>query len=267
MSRTNSNSSHSKKKKLARFGIGSKGVVFILMGGLTAWSAFGSGGKKTDSKGAMEYLIGQPFGKVLLWTLAAGLACYVFWRMYQAFIDPENKGNDRQGLAERVGFFWNGLIYLIILYGAVSLLIGSGGSDGGSESIIQKLLSKAYGRWLVAGVALAYLGNAIYLMFLAYSGKFKKEIGETEMDDKAQKLMLNVGRVGYTALGLVMGMIAYLTVKAAISYNASEARGIKDAFTFIQNEFGAFVLVIMALGLATYGVFMLIKASERNMKF
>lgn len=260
-------SSKETKKKVARFGIGSKGMVFILMGGLTAWSAFGRGGKKADSKGAMEFLISQPFGKVLLWALAAGLASYVFWRMYQAFIDPENKGNGKQGLAERLGFFWNGLIYLIILYGAVSLLIGVGSSGGGNESIIQKLLSKSYGRWLVAGVALAYLGNAIYLMYLAYSGKFKKEISETEMDDKAQQFMINAGRVGYTALGLVMGMIAFLTVRSAISYDASDAGGVEDAFTFIQNEFGAVVLAIMALGLATYGVFMLIKASERNMNF
>ncbi len=267
MTRDHSSSTSEYKKTIARFGIGSKGAVFILMGGLTAWSAFGRGGKKADSKGVMEFLISQPFGKILLWTLAAGLACYVLWRMYQAFIDPENKGNGRQGLAERLGFFWNGLIYLVILYGAISVLLGFGGSDDGNESLIQKLLSKSYGRWIVAGVALAYLGNAIYLMFLAYSGKFKKEIAESEMDDKAQKLMINAGRVGYTALGLVMGMIAFLTVRSAISFDASEAGGIEDAFTFIQNEFGAVALAIMALGLATYGVFMIIKASERNMKF
>lgn len=187
--------------------------------------------------------------------------------MATTFIDPENKGNSKQGLAERLGFFWNGLIYLIILYGAVSLLIGAGSSGGGNESIIQKLLSKAYGRWLVASVALAYLGNAIYLMYLAYSGKFKKEIGETEMDDKAHKLMINAGRVGYTALGLVMGMIAFLTVRSAVTYDASKAGGIEDAFSFVQDEFGSLTLGILSVGLATYGVFMIIKASERKMKF
>lgn len=259
--------SDSAKKKIARFGIGSKGAVFILMGGLTAWSAFGSGGKKADSKGAMEFLVSQPFGQILLWALAVGLASYVLWRMYQAFVDPENKGNDKQGLAERLGYFWNGLIYLVILFGAITILLGSGGSDNGNETVIQKLLSKSYGRWLVAGVALAYFGNAIYLMYLAFSGKFKKEIAETEMDDKAQKLMLNAGRVGYTALGLVMAMIAFLTVRSAISHDASDAGGIQDAFSYVQDEFGAIPLVILALGLATYGVFMFIKASERNMKF
>jgi len=87
------------------------------------------------------------------------------------------------------------------------------------------------------------------------------------MADKTQKLMLNSGRVGYSALGLVFGMIAYLTVRSAMSFDASKAGGIKDAFTFIQNEFGALVLAIMAFGLATFGVFMIIKACVRDMKF
>jgi len=259
--------SYNIKKKIARFGIASKGLVFILIGGLTAWSTFGSGGKKTDSNGAMTFLIEQPFGQVLLWVLSIGLASYVFWRLYQSFIDPENEGNDLKGLATRFGYLSNGLFYLFILYGAVKLLLGGGSSDGGKESMIQKLLNTAYGRWIIAAVALIYLGQAIYLMFLAYSGRFKAQIKETGMADKTQKLMLNSGRVGYTALGLVFGIIAYLTVRSAMSFDASKAGGIKDAFTFIQNEFGALVLAIMAFGLATFGVFMIIKASVRDMKF
>jgi hypothetical protein len=108
--------SHNIKKKIARFGIASKGVVFILIGGLTAWSAFGSDGKKTGSNGAMTFLIEQPFGQVLLWVLAFGLASYVFWRLYQCFIDPENEGNDLKGLATRFGYLSNGFFTVYTLW-------------------------------------------------------------------------------------------------------------------------------------------------------
>ncbi|MBD3629268.1 DUF1206 domain-containing protein [Cyclobacterium sp.] len=269
MEKEDLNPSKEKKKKVARFGIATKGVVYVLIGGLSAWAAFGSGGKKTGSDGALKFLIDQPFGQVMLWVVTFGLAGYVFWRMYQTFGDPEDEGLDAKGIARRIAYFVSGIFYMFLIYTAVQLLVGSGGggSGGGNESMIQKLLEKDYGRWLVAVVALLFLGKALYQMFRAYSGKFKDKLKESGMDEKKQKLMINSGRVGYTARGLVLGMIAYLTVRAAITYDASKAGGTKDAFEFIQNEFGTIVFGIIALGLLAYGVFMIIKASQRKMYF
>lgn len=217
----------------------------------------------------MKFLVDQPFGQVMLWLVALGLVGYVFWRMYQTFSDPEDKGVDAKGIARRIGYFSSGFFYIFIIYNAIQLLIGSGsgGSGGGKQSMIQQLLEQEYGRWLVAGVALVFLGKAIYQIFRAYSGKFQDEVGEAGMDEKTQHLMIYSGRVGYISRGLVVGLIAYLTVRAAITYDASKAGGTKDAFEFIQNEFGTVVLGIIALGLLAYGVFMVIKASERKMYF
>ncbi|EPR65673.1 DUF1206 domain-containing protein [Cyclobacterium qasimii] len=257
-----------KEKKIARLGIGTIGVVYLLIGGLTAWAAFGNGGKKTDSTGAFKFLIGQPFGQILLWLVVLGLAGYVFWRMYQTFSDPEDHGSDTNGLALRLSFFSSGFFYLFIIFSAVELLIGTGGgSGGGQESMIQKLLDQAYGRWLVAVVALVFVGKSLYQIFIAFSGKFKDKVEEAGMDEKTQQLMINSGRVGYTARGLVVGIIAYLTVRAAITYDASQSGGTKDAFNFIQNEFGSVVLGIIAFGLVAYGVFIVIKASTHKMNF
>jgi hypothetical protein len=272
MDKEDINPDKDKKKKFARFGIGTKGAVYLLIGGLTAWAAFGGGGKKTGSSGAMEYLIKQPFGQILLWIVVLGLLGYVFWRMYQTFADPEDKGDDKKGIARRIGYFSSGIFYCFLIYSTVSMLLGSGGSGSGGgggsqETFIQKLLNQEFGRWLVAAVALIFLGKALYQMFRAYSDKFRDKLEETDMDEKARKVMIYTGRVGYTARGLVIGVIAYLTVKAAISYDSSKAGGTKDAFSFVQDEFGTIVLGIIALGLVAYGIFMVIKASEREMNF
>ena len=269
MKKSDLNPSKKKKKMIARLGIGTKGVVYLLIGGLTAWAALGSGGKKTGSKGAFQFLLGQPFGQVMLWLVVIGLAGYVFWRMYQTFMDPEDNGLDRKGLRRRISYFSSGFFYLFIIYSAVQLLIGAGGggSGGGNESMIQKLLNQEYGRWMVAAVALIFLGKAIYQMFIAYSGNFKIKIKEAGMNNKTQQLMIYSGRVGYTARGLVVGIIAYLTVRAAITYDASKSGGTEDAFNFIQDEFGAIVLGIIAFGMLAYGLFIMIKASEHKMNF
>ena len=269
MEKSDLNPSKEKKKKIARLGIGTKGVVYILIGGLTAWAAIGSGGKKTGSDGAFKFLISQPFGQVMLCILVIGLAGYVFWRMYQTFNDPEEEGSDAKGVAQRLSYFSSGIFYLFIIYNAVQLLIAGGGgsSGGGQESMIQKLLQQEYGRWIVAAIALIFLGRALMQIFIAYSGNFKKKVKEEGMDDKTQKLMISSGRVGYTARGLVIGIIAYLTVSAAITYDASKSGGTEDAFNFIQNEFGRMVLGVMALGMLAFGVFLIIKASNHKMNF
>ena len=61
-------------------------------------------------------------------------------------------------------------------------------------------------------------------------------------------------------------MIAFLTYRAAFSYSSEETGGTKDAFSFLQNEFGTFVLSLVALGMVMYGVFLLINARYRDMK-
>ena len=71
----------------------------------------------------------------------------------------------------------------------------------------------------------------------------------------------------YTSRGIVVGVIAYLTVRAAITYDASKSGGTKEAFNFIQNEFGAVVLGVIALGMLAFGLFLIFKASEHKMDF
>ena len=62
----------------------------------------------------------------------------------------------------------------------------------------------------------------------------------------------------------IVGIIAYLTFRAAFSNNSNESGGTSEAFDFLQNEFGALMLGIIASGLFLYGVFTLIMARHRR---
>ena len=53
-------------KTLARMGYGARGVVYLMIGGLALLTAFGEGGKTTDSRGAITEIMQQPFGEILL---------------------------------------------------------------------------------------------------------------------------------------------------------------------------------------------------------
>lgn len=60
-------------ERLGRFGYVSKGVVYGIVGLLAAQAAFGRGGKTTDTQGALQTIVNQPFGKFLLALVAIGL--------------------------------------------------------------------------------------------------------------------------------------------------------------------------------------------------
>jgi hypothetical protein len=148
------------------------------------------------------------------------------------------------------------------------MLVQSGGNSGGSgknEKIVAQLLDQPYGQWLVGIVALIFLGKAIYQLYRAYSGKFKDKIKNTGLDQRIQDGLLTAGRIGYTARGLVIGVIAYLTFRAALTASSSASGGTKDAFGFLQDTFGTIVFGVIAAGLAAYGVFMFMKARYREM--
>src|SRR5215216_7289268 len=83
---------------LARAGYAAKGVVYCVVGLLALLAAFGNGGETTGSRGALQKILGQPFGVVLVSLLAVGLAGYAIWCFVQATADPDHAGNDAKGI-------------------------------------------------------------------------------------------------------------------------------------------------------------------------
>lgn len=257
-----------KKENVLRFGIATKGFVYCLIGILTLMAAIGIGGSKSSGSGALKSLSGSTVGVILLGITALGLIGYVIWRFYQTFADPEEKGSDAKGIARRIGYLSSGILYGFLAFTAITILIGSGGdsgSGGGQETIVAKLLNQSFGRIMVAIVATVFLGKALYQMFRAYSGKYKEKVKEQNLSSEAQNTVVMLGKVGYTARGIVIGVIAFLTYKAALTSSSDKAGGTEDAFSFLQNEFGTLILAFVSAGLIMYGIFILVKARYRDM--
>jgi len=251
-----------KKENLARFGIFTKGFVYVMIGVLTLVEALGSSGKKTGSSGVLDTLRSQPFGQVLLGITALGLLAFIYWRCYQAFLDPQGIGKNFKGIITRIGLFASAVFYLTLCFKATTMALqityGSGGDS--TSTIVSFILRQPYGQVVVIILASIFLGKAIYEFYRSFTGKFKENIKAAELKPKTEKTVLKTGYVGHFARGIVIGVISYLMYKAALNHNSSEAGGTEDAFSFLQNEFGNSVLAVIASGLLIYGLFMLIKA-------
>jgi hypothetical protein len=254
---------------LARFGYAAKGFVYIIIGLLAALAAFTTGGRTTDSRGAMEEIFSQSYGKLLLGVVAGGLTGYAIWKIVQALKDTENKGSGPKGIAFRIGYTVSGVIHAGLALSAVQMIIGSGegGStgDAASKEWTAKLMEQPFGQWLVAAVGLGFVIFGISQIYKAYSTKFREKLKTEEMSEGIENFAVRIGQIGLVARGVVFGIIGVFLVQAALHSNAGEARGLSGALRALeQQSYGQWLLGAVALGLIAYGFYMFVQARYRR---
>lgn len=258
-----------KKEKLlqqfARFGFVSKGVVYCLMGVLTVMTALGLSNRKGNKTEAFKMIYDQPFGKILLIIIAVGLLGYVTLRVFQTFLDTDNKGKDAKGVFARIGYGISALIYLGLSIYALKLALGKPGSGDSKQFFVSKIMDYPAGEWLVGIAALIIIGAGINQIYKGASGKFMEKVHV--MRSEFVNTFKKAGTLGYVSRGIVLCIIGYFFLQAAINSNPGEAEGTEAAFNFLQENFGNVLMGIVALGLVAYGIFMFVKARHQSIHF
>ena len=254
-------------ERLGRLGHVAIGVVYAVIGVLAIQAARGMGGGTTDPEGALTWIVQAPLGHVLMAVLAVGLAGYAIWRFVQAIRDTENKGTSLQGLWARASYTAIGIVYLTMATSAVKLALGAPAeSSDATRDWTVTLMEQPFGQWLVGLFGLLMLGSACYQLFLAWTAKFREKLMSHEMSDGQQTWACRAGRLGYAARGVAFGIIAVFLLNAAVHAEPEKARGLGGALaTLIEQPFGPWLLLIVALGLIAYAIFMLIQARFRRM--
>lgn len=250
----------------ARMGYASRGIVYVLVGGLAALAAFGQGGQTEGSRGALERILTAPFGKVLLAIMAVGLVGYAMWRTIQAVKDVDHHGNGGKGLAIRAGLLASAITHILLAFFAATLIFqftgSSGGSGGGSQGMAGWLMQLPFGRWLVGGVGLVMMGVGIAHALKGYQAKFEKHF---EMPVQTQQWAYPICRFGLVIRGLVFVIVGSFFIIAAYQFNPNQAGGIDEVFSTLRSQpFGQWLLAFVALGLFAFGLYSLLAAVYRR---
>jgi hypothetical protein len=257
--------------RLARCGYATKGVVYLLIGGLAAKAAAGAGGgKTTDNSGAIETLYQQPFGRFLVSIIAIGLFVYALWLFVSAVLDPERKGTEAKGLGARIAFAIIGCSYTVLGFLALRLVLhrtsGGKSSDTKTQDWTARLLKHPGGVALVVLAGLIVLGIAGYFFFQAITAYFRAQLDLGGAQAHVQQWVVPLGRVGLAALGVVNTIIGIFLIIAAFRHNAGEAKGVGGALAEItRRPYGALLLGIVALGFVAYGAYTLVEARYRKL--
>jgi hypothetical protein len=90
---------------------------------------------------------------------------------------------------------------------------------------------------------------------------FLKEIDTAQAPPGQQRLIERLGQVGYPAKGVAIALVGVLLGWAAISFDPAKATGLDGALrTVLDAPFGKWLLTLVALGIAAYGVFLFFRA-------
>lgn len=252
-------------QRLARLGYAAKGVVYIVIGGIAAHAAFTPAEPVEGPQGAMDTILEQPFGRVLLGIVALGLAGFVVWRVVQAALDPEHAGGGAKRGAVRLGHALSAAVYAGLTLQAVRMVRGSGGGQGnGAQDWTATVMEKPFGRVLVGLVGAGILAYGIYQIYTAFKGDLDKRLNLAASAVVTRRRVVALGRAGTAARGVVLVIIGWLVLQAALRYDPAEAQGLQGALnTLRQAAYGPYLLAAVALGLIAYGVFQLVKARYR----
>lgn len=256
-------------KLAARSGYASRGLVYLVIGGLALAAAF-SATRPAGAEDSIAALFGHSVGFVLVYVLVAGLFCYACWRFWQSLVDTDRHGSDAKGLVIRAGLLASGVTYVLLALFALRLVLGSGGNDGGSgggQSFLPDWL--AVQPWMFWVAALIPFGVGAAHVWKAVKAKFTRHF---LCDARTMRWLRPLARAGLIARGIVFFLIALLLVRGGQDYSPESPPSTEDALRYAEDltlggvTVGPWILGLLGVGLLAFAIYSFAAAAYRRVR-
>jgi hypothetical protein len=252
---------------LARVGLVAYGVVHLLLGWLALQIAWGlSGRESADTSGAMKTLADQPFGQVLLWLVAVGLASLALWQASAVIWGYRNlEGAER--VRKQITSGAKAVVFAALGYSAGAAALGAGSSSAQSQQqATSGVLGWPGGRVIVIVAGLVIIGVGVAAIVKGVKKSFAEEIDTSPLSPTLRTAVARLGQVGYIAKGLALGVVGGLLSYATLTFDPRKVQGLDGAMhTILAQPFGRFLLTAVALGFAAFGLFAILQSRYRRM--
>ncbi|NNE12588.1 MAG: DUF1206 domain-containing protein [Ilumatobacter sp.] len=255
---------------LAKVGWVAKGIVYMLMGATaTQIARQESSDDDASPSGALNRVMEQPGGRVLLGVLAAGLILYSLWRVLSVAVI---RGHELSAWADRIGYTFSAAFYAALAYAAIRAV--QAGREPGRDSTVERLSRRAMESTLGRGAVLAagLITVAVGLYFIvgkAIRRSFVDDLrgverGDEQMTDRA---LVVAGVVGWIGRGVVTVFVGFFVTRAAIRFDPDEARGFDAALREVAtSDRGTWIVWAVSVGLVLYGAFCLFSHQRRMLR-
>lgn len=253
---------------LARFGYVMRGLLYVTMGALVLEIALGHRSEAADPIGALRAIAHQPFGRIELVLVAVGLCTFALWRFVQAVTDSDDYGRGKSAIAKRVVLALTGVLYAPLAIAAGRLLVGSGPAARGGDHVRPGLLlAWDWGPFVVGVVAFVLLTIAVVEIVVALRATFVEEMNLRSLSQRARRLVVAAGRVGFVAHASIFALVAYSLARAVFFLDARKTHGIDGVLAHLAHRGdgqGRAVVGAIGTGLVVFGAFSLLMARYRR---
>jgi hypothetical protein len=251
---------------LARVGLIAFGVVHLLVAWLALQLAWGGGGESADQSGAMRTLAESPLGTPLLWVIAVGLIALAVWQAAEVLRWRSGWSGSGKARTKALRKSGNALVKAAVYITLAVLAIGFATGSGKSSSQQQQETTAGVfgwpgGQFLVGAAGLVLIGVGGWHIRKGINKHFLKQIDTSDASPSAVRLVTRLGQVGFPGKGIALALVGGLLVYAAITFDPSKAQGLDGALhTILEAPFGQILLTLVAIGIAAFGAFCLVRA-------
>ena len=248
----------------ARFGAISRGVIYLVVGGLALRAAMGSQGEAVGPGGVFDTIMRQPLGRPLLALLAIGLAGYAVWDLVRAAVDANRGSATVAQVLQRIGWAIGGFLsgaLAVTAFRAVIDLGRPGTDEQQAKGWAATILTAPFGAWILTLTGLVIVAVGLTFFWKGWHADLDADLRATPLRPAARRWILRFGRFGMLARGTVLTLIGGFLILAVIHLDPREAHGVAGALTALARQpYGRWLLGAVAAGFMSYGLYEMMRA-------
>jgi Domain of Unknown Function (DUF1206) len=238
-----------------RVGLVAFGAMHLLVAWLALRLALGHGSGSASSQGAFHQLAQTVPGRISLFVAGAGFGALVVWQALEAVWGHRDEDGGKR-VVKRLTSAGKAVVYACLAGSAVTTATGGSSGGGGTDGMTARLMRVPAGQVLVAVVGIGILVVAGALVWRGCTGSFSEKLDADGRHGSDGRAYLALGRAGYVSKGVAIALVGVLFLYAALTHDPKRSGGLDVALhKVLQQPYGGPLLVVIALGLACYGLF------------
>lgn len=248
----------------ARAGFAVSGVLHILIGVIAVQLAFGKN-QEADQGGAMAQLATQPAGFILLWFGAAACAALALWQLSEVVFGYRHAAMKTKAM-KKLSAAGQGIVFLALAFAFASFAVGNGRDSGKSTSnTTTEIFKVPFGPGLLVTIGIVIGIVGVVFVVRGARASFKQKLN-LPASAALRKITMTLGIVGYVAKGIALFLVGLLFIIATLESRPRESTGLDGALKAVREQpFGPYLLTLIGVGLACYGLYLMAKARFARM--
>lgn len=243
------------------YGCISTGLIYTAIGVIAILSFLKIKEGGADEGSLLAFMYDYLAGKIFVWVILLGTLSYIAWRIFEAFRDPYNYGNNWNGVSRRIGIGLSSIADVFIAYSAIMVILGiseiqTDGQPEEQREMVGSMLREGWGDIAIIGLGTVILFTAIIQFYYGITRGYRERLNIKRFSKEIKKLIHFFAWIGYSARGIIIGIIGYFFIIAGIVEDPDFVVNTDKAFNFIGENVGHLPFILVAIGTICYGIFM-----------